>query len=264
MPFLNRAEGSLYYELENNRGLPVLVLSNSLGTNLGMWQSQMPALCEYFSVLRYDARGQGQSSAPAGPYTIDQLGSDVQALLDHLQLPRVHFCGLSMGGMVGQWLAIHAPDRVDRLVLCNTAAQIGTEDSWNQRIKAVHAAGLNSIAPIVRDRWFTADFRVSHPSDVDASCSMLRTNHPDGYAACCAAIRDMNFRKNIEEIKSPTLIVFGRQDLVTTPEDAHFLAQHIAGAETLALEAAHLSNIEAAESFNKGILQFLNKELHHD
>lgn len=259
MPFCNRAEGRLYYELENSRGLPVLVLSNSLGTTCGMWQPQMRALSEHFSVLRYDARGQGQSSVPAGPYTMDQLGSDVQSLLDHLKLPRVHFCGLSMGGMVGQWLAIHAPDRIDKLVLCNTAAQIGTVDLWNQRMETVGVEGMSSIVPTVRDRWFTADFCASHPSEVAAAGSMLQASDPAGYAACCAAIRDMDFRKNVESIKAPTLIVFGRQDRVTTSEDAHFLAQHIAGAKTLVLEAAHLSNIEAAESFNQGILQFLKQ-----
>lgn len=169
MPTLQLADGDLNYQLEGPPGAPVLVLSNSLGTDLHMWNAQMVAFTEHFQVLRYDTRGHGRSLVSEGPYSIEQLGGDVLTLLDGLDIQRASFCGLSMGGLIGQWLAIHAPERIERLVLCNTAAKIGNAQVWNSRIEVVLAGGVQAMRDL-RDasisRWFTADFAKAEPAKV--------------------------------------------------------------------------------------------------
>ena len=257
MPFLQHDSVRLYFEYEPAPPRPILVLANSLGTDLSMWSTQMSAFAEHFSVLRYDARGHGRSSTPAGPYSLEALASDVLALLDALALPRVHFCGLSMGGMVGQWLALHAPERLDRLVLSNTAAKIGNAEGWNERISAVLARGMAEVVPTVLERWYTAAFRERSPEVVRATEIMLLANDPLGYAASCAAVRDMDLRPYVSAISTPSMIVYGLEDPVTPPEGALWLGRHIAGSCELALPAAHLANIEAADEFTIGVLQFL-------
>ena len=260
MPFLQHDDVRLYFEYEPSSSRPVLLLSNSLGTDLSMWSTQMPAFAEHFSVLRYDARGHGRSSTPEGPYSIEVLASDVLALLDALALPRVRFCGLSMGGMVGQWLAVHAPERLDRLVLSNTAAKIGNAEGWNERISAVLTGGMAAVVPAVLERWYTAAFRKRSPEVVRATEGTLLASNPSGYAASCAAVRDMDLRPYVSNISTPSLIIYGLEDPVTPPEEAHWLARHIAGSRELALPAAHLANIEAADEFTTGVLEFLRSD----
>ncbi len=260
MPVVHLADGDLNYQLEGPAGAPVLLLSNSLGTDLGMWDTQMPAFTEHFRVLRYDTRGHGQSQVSAGFYSIEQLGRDVLALLDHLDIAKVHFCGLSMGGLIGQWLGIHAGARLDRLVLCNTAAKIANDEVWNSRIDMVLQGGQQAMSDL-RDasiaRWFTPEFAAAQPAQANRITAMLAATSAQGYAGNCAAVRDADFREQLAAIKQPTLIVCGTADAVTTPEHGRFMQQQIAGAQLVELHAAHLSNVEAGEAFTVALLAFL-------
>lgn len=257
LPTLDMSGVSLYYEFDNADSRPVLMLSNSLGTSLELWSQQVPVFSDDFSLLRYDLRGQGKSSTPSGPYSIDQMGRDALDLLDVLQLDRVHFCGISMSGLIGQWLGVHAPHRLHRLVLSNTAAKIGSEANWNQRIATVQENGLTPIVSTVLDGWFTESFHRSHPVTIEAMRGILLANKPEGYAACCAAVRDADLRDSVHTITAPTLVVYGTEDRSTTSDEAKFLLDHIANSQALELRAAHIANIEAAGTFNAGVLRFL-------
>ena len=260
MSAVQLADGPLNYLLEGPQDAPVLVLSNSLGTDLHMWDNQIAALTEHFRVLRYDTRGHGQSLVSEGTYSIEQNGRDVLALLDALNLDKVFFCGLSMGGLIGQWLAINAPERLQRVVLCNTAAKIGNPDVWNPRIETVLRDGQSAMVAL-RDasisRWFTPSFADAEPAAVDAIVGMLAHTSPQGYAANCAAVRDADYREQIASIKLPVLVVCGTEDAVTTPADGRFMLERIAGAQMIELPAAHLSSVEAGEAFTGPVLAFL-------
>ncbi len=260
MPVVRLADGDLNYLLEGPAGAPVLVLSNSLGTDLHMWDAQIPALTQHFQVLRYDTRGHGRSLVSEGPYSIEQNGRDVLALLDALDIAKAHFCGLSMGGLIGQWLGINAPERIQRLVLCNTAAKIGSDEVWNPRIEMVLRDGQAAMRAL-RDasiaRWFTAEFAEAHADKVEPIVGMLAQTSPQGYAANCAAVRDADYREQIAGISAPTLIVCGTADVVTTPEHGRFMQQQIAGAQLVEFHAAHLSSVEAGEAFTQRVLAFL-------
>ncbi|MDP9941926.1 3-oxoadipate enol-lactonase [Ectopseudomonas alcaliphila] len=260
MPVVRLADGDLNYLLEGPAGAPVLVLSNSLGTDLHMWDAQIPAFTQHFQVLRYDTRGHGRSLVSEGPYSIEQNGRDVLALLDALDIAKAHFCGLSMGGLIGQWLGINAPERIERLVLCNTAAKIGSDEVWNPRIEMVLRDGQVAMGAL-RDasiaRWFTAEFAEAHGDKVEPIVGMLAQTSPEGYAANCAAVRDADYRDEIARISAPTLIVCGTADVVTTPEHGRFMQQQIAGAQLVEFHAAHLSSVEAGEAFTQAVLDFL-------
>jgi 3-oxoadipate enol-lactonase len=260
MPTVKLADGDLNYLLEGPAGAPVLVLSNSLGTDLHMWDVQVPELIRHFRVLRYDTRGHGASLVTPGPYSIEQLGRDVLALLDELDFARASFCGLSMGGLIGQWLAINSPERIERLVLCNTAAKIAGPEVWNPRIETVLRDGQAAMQAL-RDasvaRWFTAEFAAAQPAQVAPVVDMLAATSAQGYAANCAAVRDADFREQIRAIQAPTLVVCGDADAVTTVEHGRFLQFNIPAAELLVLPAAHLSNVQAAAQFTQGVLAFL-------
>ena len=252
------ADGAaLRYRVEGASGAPMLVLSNSLGTNLAMWDAQMPTLAQRFRVLRYDSRGHGASTNAAGPYAIAQLARDVLALLDHLDVPRAHFCGLSMGGMVGMWLGAHAEERIDRLALCNTAPRIGSAESWNARIDAVRKGGIEAIADGVVGGWFTPAFRERAPRTIRQMRYMLIANPAEGYVAACAAVRDMNLWDALPDIDRPTLIISGAHDVATPPADGRRMAQEISGARYAELDAAHISNVEQAERFTAEVVDFL-------
>jgi 3-oxoadipate enol-lactonase len=257
---LRLAEGELDYTLQGPAGKPVLVLSNSLGTNRHMWDSQVAAFTEHFQVLRYDTRGHGQSLVSPGTYSIEQLGGDVLALLDALQLDKVHFCGLSMGGLIGQWLGINAGERLHKLVICNTAAKIGTQDVWNPRIEMVLGQGEQAMVAL-RDasiaRWFTPAFAEANPSETRRVTDMLAATSPQGYAANCAAVSDADFREQLGAIKVPLLVIAGTEDAVTTPADARFIQSQVAGAEYAEFAAAHLSNVEVGAPFSDRVIEFL-------
>jgi 3-oxoadipate enol-lactonase len=257
MFFAELPDARLHYELSGPSEATVLVLSNSLGSNLSMWDPQIPRFSKHFRVLRYDTRGHGQSSITPGPYTIEQLGRDVLLLLDILQLDHVHFCGLSMGGSTGMWLAIHAPERLNKLVLCNTAAKIGTPEIWNPRMEAVRQGGVKAISSGVIGRWFSENYRTKFPQLAAVTLAMLESADTQGYLANCAAIRDFDAREIIKTIRLPTLVISGTHDVSTTPADGRYLAQNIPGACYVNLDAAHLSNIEQGDQFTSEVLHFL-------
>jgi len=258
MPTLESGETRIHYALEGKNGLPVVVFSNSLGANYSMWDPQASEFRGKFRLLRYDTRGHGQSSSTPGPYSIELLAKDVIALLDALALDRVHFCGLSMGGMIGMWLALNAPERLNKLVLCNTGAKIGTPESWGTRIEAVQKNGMKSVAPAIIERWFTPAFRQKAPETMANILQMIEEANPEGYVACCAAVRDFDCREQLGKIQTPTLVISGAHDPATPPADGRFIAQQIAGARYVELNAAHLSNIEAQGRFNQELAAFLN------
>ena len=257
MPYAKLPDAQIYYEWAGAEHLPVLVFSNSLGTSLRMWDSQVEEFTKHFRLLRYDTRGHGQSPATPGPYTIDQLSWDVVHLLDVLGLDRVSFCGLSMGGMTGLFLGANAADRFHKLVLCDTAAKIGTAEVWNARIQAVQSGGMKAVAGAVIERWLTPGFRSSHPAESQAVLAMLEATNPQGYIACCAAVRDMDQRKSLAGIPVPCLALTGTHDPVTPPTEARFLTESIRGAKYAEVSASHLSNLEAPEDFNRHVLRFL-------
>jgi 3-oxoadipate enol-lactonase len=260
-PFAEFPDYRIHYALSGADALggrpnaPVLVLSNSLGTNFSMWDAQLPGFEKHFSVLRYDARGHGQSTVAPGPYTFEQLGGDVVALLDALKIESADFCGLSMGGMTGLWLGLHAAHRLRKLIVCSASAKFGTAETWEKRIAAVHQGGMKSVALQVVERWYTPEFRASAPETTRATLQMLEATPAEGYMACCAALRDSDMRESIKQIRTPTLILTGAKDPVSPPADGKFLASTIPGAQYRELNAAHLSNVEAPTDFSREVLR---------
>jgi 3-oxoadipate enol-lactonase len=257
MPLIDADGAKLNVEAEGPDGAPALVFSNSLGTDLHMWDDQAAALSKRYRVIRYDQRGHGKSNAPDGPYSMERLGRDVLAILDALEIPRAHFCGLSMGGMTGMWLGRAAPERIDRLVLANTAARSGTAESWNARIQAVNAKGVDGIADMALGIWFTKEFREREPTLMARMREMMVVTDAGGYVRCCAALRDMDQRWPIRDIALPTLIVAGTKDQATPVSAAELIQSRIAGSKLVALEAALISNIEQSATFTKTLEDFL-------
>jgi 3-oxoadipate enol-lactonase len=225
-----------------------------------MWDPQVAAFEQDFYLLRYDMRGHGSSSIPPGPYSIEDLASDVLAILDALEIPRAHFCGLSIGGVIGQWLGAYASDRLKSLVLCSTAAKIGTHETWDTRIAAVQAEGMSSIVEATLTRWLTDAFRQSNAPVIAFMKQMLESNNIAGYTAACAAVRDMDLRQAVKTITTPTLILAGESDPVTTVQDGEYLRTSITNSILVPLPAAHISNIEASETFTSEVLRFLLPE----
>jgi 3-oxoadipate enol-lactonase len=250
-------DARLRYRWDGAADKPVLVLSNSLGMNLEMWDPQMAEFGKRYRVLRYDTRGHGQSSVPPGPYSIEMLGRDVLALLDGLCVGECYFCGLSLGGMTGMWLGVHAPERLRKLVLCNTAPKIGNADAWNARMETVLREGVEAVSAGVMERWFTPGFRSSHAEIVSATRRMIDATDRAGYLANCAAVRDADQRASVHEIRVPTLLVAGAEDVGTPASEARQMAKEIAGAKYVELAASHLSNVEAAEQFTAAVIGFL-------
>jgi 3-oxoadipate enol-lactonase len=263
MAFLKLDDSQLFYQWDGPENAPVVLLSNSLGTTHRLWDAQLDAFTRHFRVLRYDGRGHGQSSVTPGPYTIEQLAGDVIGLLDALKLDRVSYCGLSMGGLIGMHLGASHASRLHKLVLCNTAAKIGTPDVWNARITTVQTGGMKAVAGPVIDRWLTAVFRTAHPRETARVLSLLEGCDPAGYAANCAAVRDADFRKTVGAIQVATQVIAGTHDPATPPADSRSLSKQIPGAKYTELSAAHLSNIEASDDFNREVLAFLKSQGAH-
>jgi 3-oxoadipate enol-lactonase len=238
---------------------PVLLLGGSLGTTLDMWEPQLPALSATHRVIRFEHRGHGGSPVPNGPYTMDELGADVLTMLDRLGLARVSYCGLSIGGMVGQWLGINAPDRIDRLVLLCTAAYLPPASAWQERAAAVREAGTPEVvADAVLGRWFTPEYTMSHPDIVARYRATISGIDPEGYAGCCEAIATMDLRPGLPGITAPTLVVSGRQDPSIPPEHGEAIAAAVPGARFELLDpAAHLANVERADAVNALIADHL-------
>ena len=249
---------ALHHLLEGPEDAPVVVLANSLGTTLRVWDDQAPALQARFRLLRYDHRGHGGSPVPPGPYEIEDLGRDVLALLDRLDIERVSFCGLSIGGMVGMWLASEAPGRIERLVLCCTSALLGSPDMWSERAAKVRKNGLDAIAETVVERWFTPAFRESRPAALEWAGRMLLGIPAEGYAGCCEAIRDMDLRSRLGEIQAPTLVIAGADDPAIPLDHAELIRDSIPDARLLVIpRAAHLANVEQPETVTRAILDHL-------
>ncbi|GAB3626191.1 3-oxoadipate enol-lactonase [Pandoraea terrae] len=251
-------DAALRVVIDGSQDAPVLLLSNSLGTTLEMWDPQMPALTRDFRVVRYDTRGHGSSSVTPGPYTIARLGRDAVALLDALDVERAHFAGVSMGGMTGMWLAMHAGTRLHSLIVACSSAHIGGEDGWNARIRAVQAGGMSPVVDAVVSRWFTEAYFCAAGDAIAHLKTMLGGIDPQGYAAACAAVRDMNLLPEIERIATPTLVIGGTQDLATPLAMSEAIVARIKGARLVTVPGAHLSNIECAEAFNAAATAFLS------
>jgi 3-oxoadipate enol-lactonase len=246
----------LHYTFEGAAGQPVLVFSNSLGADLTMWEGVAAAFSERFRILRYDTRGHGASEVPDPPYTLPALGNDLLVLLDKLDVLRFFFCGLSLGGMTGMWLGANAPDRVEGLVLANTAARIGTEESWNARIERAQTAGLEPMAGEILGRWFTS--QTQKASIVNAR-RILTSTSVSGYAGCCAAIRDADLTSSLHRIQAPTLVITGTWDPATPPSQGKALTEQIRGAAYMELPAAHLSAIERPAEFSNAMQAFFDR-----
>ena len=248
---------AIKYELDGDAGAPPLLLINSIGSTREMWTRQMDAFRAAFRVIRYDARGHGTSSVPRGPYTLDQLGGDALAVLDHAGVSSAHVCGISLGGITAQWLALSAPRRVRGLVLANTAARIGTVESWTERIGLVHQKGMSAVADLAMERWFTPSFRQRDPETVRVFRTMVQNCPPDGYLGCCAALRDADLRDEVSAITAPTLLIASTADTATPVEGLEFLRERMRTSELVTLDSAHLSNVECAAEFTAVVLDFL-------
>lgn len=257
MPTFTSNDAQINYQTFGDASKPAIVFSNSLGTQFSMWQAQIDALKNDFYVICYDTRGHGQSSAPQGPYTLEQLGQDVVNLLDHLNIQKSAFCGISMGGLTGQWLAIHYPERFNHVIVSNTAAKIGQEQAWNDRAKLVREQGLAPIASTAAGRWFTDPFIQSNPAVIEELSNDLGAGCPEGYASCCEALAKADVREQLAQISIPVLIIAGKQDPVTTVADGQFMQERIQGSQLFEIDASHISNIEQPQAFNKAILDFI-------
>jgi 3-oxoadipate enol-lactonase len=258
MPDITVDDGCIIHaELEGPASAPVLMLSNSLGTTLHMWDEQVAPLTRHFRLLRYDRRGHGKSSVPKGPYSMERLGRDVLGVLDALKIQTINWCGLSMGGMVGQWLGANAPNRVEKLVLSNTSCYFPDKNGWNDRLKMVQEKGVAAFAPANMERWFTKGFRERDPQAVARLQQMFAATALEGYLSCGAAVRDMDHRALLPKITAPTLVIAGRQDPATPLEGNEYIQQHIPGAKLAIVEAAHIANIEAPKAYTDAVLGFL-------
>jgi 3-oxoadipate enol-lactonase len=252
---------TISYIVDGAADFPTLLLLNSIGSTRGMWARQLPAFTQRHRVIRYDARGHGRSSAPAGEYTVEQLGRDALAILDDAGANAAHVCGISLGGLTAMWLGIHAPDRVASLVLANTAARIGSVESWTERIALVRERGMGAVADLAIPRWFSPEFRERAPETVDEFRAMILSTPPEGYLGCCAALRDADLRDAIAGIGCPVLAIAGSADAATAPEGLHFIHERIRGSKLVTLDTAHLSNVERADEFTSAVLTFLRSTL---
>jgi 3-oxoadipate enol-lactonase len=253
---------SINYTLEGPASAPVVTLSHSLATNLSMWDPQIPALISRYRVLRYDTRGHGGTDAPEGPYSLEQLAEDARALLQALGIARTHFIGLSLGGFIGQILALKYPQMLHGLVLCDTSSRVPPEarPTWDERIKVTRTQGMEPHVEPTVGRWFTAPFREKHPEVVDRVRPMIRATSPRGYIGCCQAIAGLDLTDRLHAISAPTLIIVGEDDPGTPVAASRTIHEKIRGSELVILKSAsHLSNMEQPEAFNRAVTGFLSK-----
>jgi 3-oxoadipate enol-lactonase len=255
-------DAELNYEHALRPGAPALLFINSLGASLQMWDDQTDALNERFESVRFDARGHGKSiTGSRDELTLDHLARDAIAVLDACGIARAHVCGISLGGMTAMRIAQQWPDRVLKLVLCNTSAHMPPRENWQARIEGVRAQGMSSVVEGTLSRWFTPEFHEREPARVQRVRQMLLECDPRGYAACAAAIRDMDLRESIGAITARTLVIAGSKDPATPPEHGEHIASKIVGSKLVTLDCAHLSNIERAGEFNATLLEFLAAEV---
>nr|WP_315182302.1 3-oxoadipate enol-lactonase [uncultured Albidiferax sp.] len=257
---LETARGAFRITIDGDAAAPALILSNSLGTTLEMWDPQVAAFSEHYRVIRYDTRGHGGSPITPGPYSFADLGQDVLAVLDALGIERAAFCGISMGGHTGLWLGVHAGARFNAIVVCNSAAKIGTPQGWNERAAMVREGGQASMQVLAESspgRWFSAEFANAQPATVQRAQAWIAGIAPQGYAACCEALAVSDLRNDLHRITTPTLLLAGVSDPVTTVADAQAMQPGIAGAQLVVVPASHLSNLEAPHAFDQAVLHFL-------
>ncbi len=261
MPFVTSNASRHYYRLEGVEGRPVLILSHSIGTDHGMWEPQMADFLRHFQVLRYDTRGHGASDAPSGEYSIEQLGRDALGIADRLGIAKFAWCGLSMGGGIGQWIALQAPERVSHLVLANTSPRFGDRANWENRIRAVREGGMAAIVSLALQRFFSEKNVQTPNAFVSSIRAVLLGTDAGGYMGCCAAIRDFDNTQQLGKITMPTLLIVGDHD-VSTPwaGNGEVLARQIPNAKAVRLAAAHLSNLEQPHSFTSAVLDFLRTD----
>lgn len=248
----------VHHTLEGPEGAPVVVFSNSLGTTGLMWDAQAAALSGHLRVLRYASRGHGETPAPPGPYSIADLAGDVLALLDRLELDRVSFCGLSIGGMTGMWLGVNAPDRIDRLVICCTAMQLPPPDMWVERAALVRREGMEAVIDATIERWFTPEFPKRNPEAVERIRETFLRTDPEGYAGHCEALAEADMRGELGAIRAPTLVIGGEDDPVGTPERIAAIADEAPGSRLVMLpETRHLAAVERADAVTRELEQHL-------
>ena len=253
---------TMHYELEGPESAPLVTLSHSLATDLSMWDPQAAVLKSEYRVLRYDTRGHGGTDAPEGPYTLELLADDVKELLRVLGLPNTHFMGISMGGMIGQILALKHPDMLRSLILCDTSSRIPEEalPVWDERIGLAQKQGMDSLVENTMERWFTASFRRKPLPALDKIRAMIRATPLKGYLGCSQAIMKLNLTERLGQIALPTLILVGEEDPGTPVEASRVIHQQIKGSELVILKsAAHLSNTEQEDAFNAAVLDFLGR-----
>jgi 3-oxoadipate enol-lactonase/4-carboxymuconolactone decarboxylase len=258
MPFITTNHYRTFYRLEGTQGAPVLVLSHSIGTDHGMWAPQVEDLLPHFQILRYDIRGHGASDVTGDAYSIEQLGRDVLTLSDSLKIDKFAFCGISLGGAIGQWLGINAADRLSALVLANTSPQFGPPANWDTRRQTVLDGGMPAVVDMAMQRFFSPETLARKEVWAAAIKSLLLGTDPRGYAGCCAALRDVDNRPLLKSNATPTLVIAGDRD-VSTPWEGHgeILARDIPGALIVRLPASHLSNLERPRSFSAALFEFL-------
>jgi len=250
---------AVHHRIDGPPDAPPLLMINSLGADLSMWEPQLPALSARLRVIRYDARGHGRSPVPPGRYGLADLGRDALALLDRLGVARAQVVGLSLGGMTAMWLAAHAPERVDRLVLFCTSARLGPPAAWAERAATVRAGGTAAVADAVVARWVTPGYAAAHPGQVRRLRDMVAATPAIGYAGACAAIEDMDLRPDLPGVTAPTLVVAGADDPATPPAHGAAIAAAIPGARLeVVADAAHLASFEQAATANRLILEALD------
>lgn len=251
-------QATISYDIDGPGDAPAVLLINSIAATRELWARQVPALAGQYRVIRYDARGHGRSSAPPGEYTVEQLGRDALAVLDDAGAAAAHVCGISLGGLTAQWLGVHAPQRVASLVLANTAARIGTAESWTERIALVREKGMTAVADLTIPRWFSPEFQARDAETVRGFRTMIQACPAAGYLGCCAALRDADLREPIGAITRPTLVIASTADAATPADGLAFIRDRIPGARMVTVESRHLSNIEGAEEFTAALLDFLD------
>jgi 3-oxoadipate enol-lactonase len=257
MPTAESGGVPLHYEVSGNPRGSLLVLANSVGSNLHMWDKVLPAFESRYRVLRFDTRGHGESGVSSESFAIDQLGRDVLRLLDEVEVDRASVCGLSLGGLVALWLGIHAPERMHQLVLANTAARIGSLEMWEQRIATVHDAGMPKLAAAMLERWFTPTYRAHHPEEMEQIGQMVAATDPRGYLGCCAVLRDADLRAQVGAIEAGSLVITGTHDPATPPSDGHAIHAALPKSRYVELNCSHLSAWECPDEFAAAVLQHL-------
>ncbi|MGQ4272903.1 3-oxoadipate enol-lactonase [Terrihabitans sp. B22-R8] len=257
MAFAERNGIKLFYTVDGPEGAPPLVLSNSMGTTHEMWQPQLAAFAQRFRVVRYDRRGHGQSDSPEAPYTIEELAADSLAVMDAAGVTKAHWLGLSMGGMIGLWIAANAPERVEKLVVSSAATFMGPPELWNGRIKTAQNRGVEPLAAPTMQRWFTPEFLKENADAVGAIRGQFLQTSVDGFAGSCAAMRDMDQRESARNISAPTLVIAGSDDQGTSPAEGAFIVSRVPDARGVILKGSHIINVEQPDAFTKTVLEFL-------